>query len=318
METEEKEPAGFWVRGGAVFVDFVVAGAMGGLLGLTLFKMHVPFIPRILCGLFLGAAYRIGMTGRWGQTVGKMAAGIVVVAEDGSPVGYGRATGRFFASYLSAAIMDGGYLMAAWTKRNHALHDYMAGTRVIYKPNVSAGRRIALTVAGVFYPIIMVGVGAFIGWKVVVPVIGASAAIKLEKDGKYELAEKQFDNMVKLYPKNALWWNGRCWERAIIGKDLEGALADCDQSLRLKTLPDTFDSRGLVLLKMKRYAESVASYDEALKGRPGIATAFYGRGLARIALGDRPGGEADLKEATLIKPAIVEDFRKYGLPPADR
>ena len=43
---------------------------------------------------------------------------------------------------------------------------------------------------------------------------------------------------------------GRCWARALTGRDLDKALADCDRALRLapKT-PEFLDSRGLVHLR---------------------------------------------------------------------
>jgi tetratricopeptide (TPR) repeat protein len=52
-------------------------------------------------------------------------------------------------------------------------------------------------------------------------------------------------------PKSADAYNGRCWARALAGRDLDQALADCDGSLRLS--PDDangLNSRGLVQRKL--------------------------------------------------------------------
>jgi uncharacterized RDD family membrane protein YckC len=66
-----------------------------------------------------------------GQTPGKMALKIKVVTPDGGPLSWGKAIGRPFAEMLSGCLLAIGYLMAIWDPEKRALHDRMAGTRVI-------------------------------------------------------------------------------------------------------------------------------------------------------------------------------------------
>jgi len=66
-----------------------------------------------------------------GATVGKMAMSLRVVDEQGNRISFGRATGRFFAKFVSGIILLIGYIMVAFTERKRALHDMMAGTLVI-------------------------------------------------------------------------------------------------------------------------------------------------------------------------------------------
>src|SRR5215469_5227129 len=66
-----------------------------------------------------------------GATVGKMVCGLRVVDRQGQRISFGRASGRFFAKFISAAILLIGYLMAAFTERKRALHDIIAGTLVV-------------------------------------------------------------------------------------------------------------------------------------------------------------------------------------------
>lgn len=66
-------------------------------------------------------------------TFGKRALGIIVVDEQGNRISFGRATGRFFAKWLSGVILYIGYIMAAFTARKQALHDLIASTLVINK-----------------------------------------------------------------------------------------------------------------------------------------------------------------------------------------
>lgn len=64
-------------------------------------------------------------------TLGKMALGIVVTDLEGARIGFGRATGRYFAKILSGLILGIGFLMAAFTERKQGLHDIIAGTLVV-------------------------------------------------------------------------------------------------------------------------------------------------------------------------------------------
>ena len=64
-------------------------------------------------------------------TLGKMALGMKVTDENGDPITFARATGRYFSKILSAMLMMIGYLMAAFTERKQALHDKIAGTLVV-------------------------------------------------------------------------------------------------------------------------------------------------------------------------------------------
>jgi uncharacterized RDD family membrane protein YckC len=73
-------------------------------------------------------------------TVGKMALGIIVTDLEGRRIGFGRATGRYFAKILSALILGIGFLMAAFTERKQGLHDMIAGTLVVKAEPLSRAR----------------------------------------------------------------------------------------------------------------------------------------------------------------------------------
>lgn len=144
--------AGFWVRGGAYLVDALILSlsAFLGVMGL---------------GFLVGIAYKTIFISQGGQTPGKMAAGIKVVAISGEPIGIGRALARAASEYLSAVILFLGYLPAAFADKR-ALHDYIAGTRVVYMDGVGAGRKAAfafLGVLGILVPIVAIGAMASLG-----------------------------------------------------------------------------------------------------------------------------------------------------------
>ncbi len=69
---------------------------------------------------------------RFQATLGKMALGIIVTDEYGRRISFGRATGREFSKTISAFFFIG-FIMAAFTKTNQALHDKIAGTLVLLK-----------------------------------------------------------------------------------------------------------------------------------------------------------------------------------------
>lgn len=68
-----------------------------------------------------------------GATLGKRMVGIRVVDKEGRRIGFGRSLGRQLGRILSAMPLYAGYLMAAFTGRKQALHDFVAGTLVIDK-----------------------------------------------------------------------------------------------------------------------------------------------------------------------------------------
>ena len=77
------------------------------------------------------SSYMIFFLGKFGATPGKMALGIKVVRPDGRPIGFGLATGRYFATMVSGMTMGIGHIMAFFDKEKKTLHDRIAGTRVI-------------------------------------------------------------------------------------------------------------------------------------------------------------------------------------------
>jgi tetratricopeptide (TPR) repeat protein len=123
----------------------------------------------------------------------------------------------------------------------------------------------------------------------------------------YETARKQTKSPGRL--------NDVCWSEATVTDSLlDDALKDCDAALAAEpAAPAILDSRGLVLLKLKRYAEAVSSYDTAIATRPRQAESLYGRGIAKLRLGKQAEGEADIAAALAISPAIEARFAEYGI-----
>lgn len=131
-----REYAGFWIRFCAKVVDAIILNIFQRILiMITGVQQQTPREIWAVAGvgLIINAAYVIYFTGKSGATPGKMACKIQVICADGSPMTYGRATGRFFAEWLSALTLLIGYIMAGFDEEKRALHDRICDTRVVRK-----------------------------------------------------------------------------------------------------------------------------------------------------------------------------------------
>ena len=91
-------------------------------------------LPAVPLLMFLGmvkGAYFCVFTLVGGQTIGKMAARIRVIAEDGRPLDPARAIRRTCAGAVSLLTIGLGFLPALMASDRRALHDRFARTRVI-------------------------------------------------------------------------------------------------------------------------------------------------------------------------------------------
>jgi len=115
-------------------------------------------------------------------------------------------------------------------------------------------------------------------------------------------------------PNNPALWNNRCWVRAVSGEELDFALADCNEALRLNPRhAAALDSRGLVHLKRGEYLAAIDDYNAALALDPGRGHYLYGRGVAHTRMGNIAAGRADLVEAERAEPGIGARYRSYGV-----
>ena len=126
--------AGFWRRFVAVLIDGLIVSIVLIPLALvfndpdqqrTIYSPISTVVNWLYFALMESSARQ--------ATLGKMALGIVVTDLEGNRIGFGRATGRYFAKILSALILLIGFIMAAFTAKKQALHDMIASTLVVKK-----------------------------------------------------------------------------------------------------------------------------------------------------------------------------------------
>jgi uncharacterized RDD family membrane protein YckC len=136
--------AGFWIRFLAVFIDglllmvgqLFITIPLGIVVGMAAPNATAAERVSGILGFFVGLIVNwlycaLMMSSAKQATVGKMALGLKVTDMSGGRITFGRATGRFFAQYLSALPLLLGYLIQPFTERNQALHDLLVGTVVV-------------------------------------------------------------------------------------------------------------------------------------------------------------------------------------------
>ena len=142
--------AGFWIRFAACVIDgvftsiavYAIIIPLALLFGGTLMSVVDStgdeslgiFFFLVILGISIAiplAYYTMTTGSKMQATFGKKLLGLKVIREDGRPITYGLAFGRYFGFMLSSMILYIGLIMAAFDDQKRALHDHMCGTRVI-------------------------------------------------------------------------------------------------------------------------------------------------------------------------------------------
>ncbi|MHC2165127.1 tetratricopeptide repeat protein [Bradyrhizobium ottawaense] len=65
---------------------------------------------------------------------------------------------------------------------------------------------------------------------------------------------------------------------------------------------------------MGQFSAAMHDYNSALRFAPKLASALYGRGIAKFKLGDTDGSHSDISAARKIDAGIDQAFDRYGVP----
>ena len=130
----EPEYMGFWIRAAARLVDATIIAAV--LVLIEIFYGPLPVkLTIILLAFIVYPLYYVAPTGLRGQTLGKMALGIMVVNEQGHPPGITKAIIReILGKFVSEMLLFMGYLFIGWDEKKQGWHDHAASTYVIRAP----------------------------------------------------------------------------------------------------------------------------------------------------------------------------------------
>jgi uncharacterized RDD family membrane protein YckC len=154
---------GFWIRFLAYVVDGVLLWiVLFGVLFASVFLGPVGGVVIMVAPLLLPLLYFTLMQASPRQaTLGKGLLGLKV-GREGERLSIGRSLGRELAKFVSALPLMIGFLLAAFTGRKQALHDFIASTTVVREGPSHVVAALAIALVGILAPIILVmvlGVG---------------------------------------------------------------------------------------------------------------------------------------------------------------
>jgi tetratricopeptide (TPR) repeat protein len=138
--------------------------------------------------------------------------------------------------------------------------------------------------------------------------------IARRKLGQNAAAEADYSQVIHIEPMRFDAFNGRCFARALQGK-LQPALVDCNKALKISPNdPYTLDTRGYVNLRLGNYDAAIADYDDAI-AQEKFPESYFGRGVAKLRLGNKTGGNADIALAKQIDPQMAATMARLGIKP---
>src|SRR5437667_7349669 len=141
-------PAGFWIRLGAFLIDLLVIMVAQFLLQLIATARYGSrgegTMPAVAFFTFVFAvAYPTVLHTIAGQTLGKLATRVRVVALDGEALPLGASFLRATAFWAALVFTFGiGHIVGGLRKDKRAFHDLLAGSRAERLPRATPSRRV--------------------------------------------------------------------------------------------------------------------------------------------------------------------------------
>ncbi|MDQ2086594.1 RDD family protein [Herbivorax sp. ANBcel31] len=143
--------AGFWVRFWAYILDIISISVLSSVaisIIVMLFGLPEQYLGWMKISFFtvgvIGFVYFTIMTRFWGQTIGKMICGIMVIRDGGKDLDWttalvrevaGRTISQFFGSHI-------GYLIIPFVKKKRSCHDLLCDTYVVHVKELESNRWI--------------------------------------------------------------------------------------------------------------------------------------------------------------------------------
>ncbi len=137
--------------------------------------------------------------------------------------------------------------------------------------------------------------------------------------GSLEQATEQYDKWLDAHLQEIRTPEvlaSRCRARAMLGQNLDKALADCNRAVKERPQAVGYlDSRGLTYLRLGEYDKALKDYNAVLASLPRNPWALYGRGLVELHDGKTAQGQADIAASKSVDPRVAQEAAKRGLRP---
>lgn len=136
--------------------------------------------------------------------------------------------------------------------------------------------------------------------------------------GKQVRAIQDFTRAIELGNDEAANRNGRCWARAVLGRELDLAREDCEAAVRMEPEDgNNHNSLAFVRFRSGDYAGAIAGYTTSLSLDPQGASSYYMRGQAKAMTGDATA-QADIDKGRGLEPGVAERYAGYGIASKDQ
>ena len=123
------------------------------------------------------------------------------------------------------------------------------------------------------------------------------------------------DRAAELDPEDVIKHIARCARRIIANIELETAYAACTRAVEVRAAPEIVYFHGVASLKTERWTEALTDFQDGLNRDKQRAGAYFGQGIAKLRLGQREEGEADIARAEELDPKVAETYATYGITP---
>ncbi|NEZ65041.1 tetratricopeptide repeat protein [Leptolyngbyaceae cyanobacterium CCMR0082] len=138
-------------------------------------------------------------------------------------------------------------------------------------------------------------------------------AFDLTRQGKFDLAEVVWTQLVEALPDEPAVWSNRGNVRVSQNK-LQDAIHDYDQAIALDPLqPDPYLNRGAAYEAVGNWQEAIDDYNRLLKLSPDDPAAYNNRGNAKGAQGDWKAALKDYEKSITIQPSFSLGYANYGI-----
>lgn len=136
----------------------------------------------------------------------------------------------------------------------------------------------------------------------------------MARQGKHADAIRGYDTALTVTKtRHGMILSNRCEVKAM-ARDIDGALADCDTALKLDPANATYrGTRAFANLSGQRFVDAIADYNAAFASDPTDPFTLFGRGIARLQLGQTADGRDDMAAALKLRPTVREDMAELGI-----
>ncbi|MUG96939.1 tetratricopeptide repeat protein [Scytonema sp. UIC 10036] len=133
------------------------------------------------------------------------------------------------------------------------------------------------------------------------------------KNGEYDRAINDFNQALKLNPKDAVAYNNRGLSYSDKG-DYDRAINDFNQAIKLNpNYALAYNSRGLSYFKKGEYDRAINDYNQAIKLNRNYANAYYIRGNFYYNKGEYDRAINDYNQAIKLNPKDADAYYKRGI-----